>query len=318
MTSQNTSTNPVINAPSVTPESRLAREQGFVEVDGLRLFYSSVGAGMPMFVLPGGPGASHEYLVDSMRALADERRLIFLDPRGCGRSGKASDPSGYTLDAMVEDIEAVRRSLGLRQVDIFGHSFGGVIAQGYAIACPDSVRSLVLACTGSSARRINADLANVKASANPDLRARLEALEAQGIYDANGSQLPEYRRLADKALKSFMHAHESSEVESTVDEYSWDVMRALWGDRSDFELTGSLQGFDFTAALGDLTAPALILYGEHDIVSDETARETSFSIPASTLHKLMGAAHEVRSDQPGEFVRALRRFFSSLSIRPPC
>jgi proline iminopeptidase len=64
--------------------------------------------------------------------LARTNKIVFIDERGSGRSEKLGDVSQYTVENMVEDIEAVRQALNLGKISLFGHSFGGVLAQAYA------------------------------------------------------------------------------------------------------------------------------------------------------------------------------------------
>ncbi len=108
--------------------------QGFITSNGLKLYYEIVGQGRPLLLLNGGPGFSHAYL-QSLSALKDDAQLIFFDQRGTGRSDKA-DPHDYTVDANVEDVEQLRQQLGLDDFILFGHSWGGMLAQAYICKYP--------------------------------------------------------------------------------------------------------------------------------------------------------------------------------------
>src|SRR5262249_17454669 len=85
-------------------------EEGFVDVGSVRIDCEALGTGEPLVILPGGPGASHEYLLPYLIPLAKTNRLVFIDERGSGRSTKLEDPSGYTVENMADDVEAVRRA----------------------------------------------------------------------------------------------------------------------------------------------------------------------------------------------------------------
>src|SRR5262249_37862179 len=106
-------------------------EEGYVDAGGGLIYYKAFGQGEPLLILHGGPGASHDYFLPHLVPLARHNRLIFLDERGSGKSQKLQDPAGYTVEAMVEDTEAVRAALGLGRVKLLGHSCGGVPAQAY-------------------------------------------------------------------------------------------------------------------------------------------------------------------------------------------
>lgn len=124
-----------------------------VKVNGFDLYHRELGAGNPgnpVLVLHGGPGHSSQSFQDSLDFLARTRRVILFDQRGSGFSqvvapdGRGNAP-GYTADAIVSDIEAIRvQVLGGGQVDLVGHSAGGALAQRYALAHPEAVGRLVL------------------------------------------------------------------------------------------------------------------------------------------------------------------------------
>ena len=80
--------------------------------------------------------------------------MILFDQRATGRSRFATvDESTVTLDLMVDDLEALRASLGFEKIAIFGHSFGGMYAMAYAAKYPARVEWLALSCSGEFARR---------------------------------------------------------------------------------------------------------------------------------------------------------------------
>ncbi len=109
------------------------QEDGFIDVNGLLLYYLALGRGEPLLILHGGPGASHDYFFPYLLPLALHNRLILIDERGSGRSQKLQEPSGYTIENMVEDVEGVRRALNLGKIRLLGHSYGGALAQAYAL-----------------------------------------------------------------------------------------------------------------------------------------------------------------------------------------
>src|SRR5215469_9399599 len=108
-------------------------QEGFVDANGVLIYYKIIGRGAPLMVVHGGPGASHDYLLPGLLPLARSNKLVFIDERGSGRSEKLEDPNKYTVENMVEDVEAVRQALNLGKISLLGHSYGGVLAQAYAL-----------------------------------------------------------------------------------------------------------------------------------------------------------------------------------------
>ncbi|HKN22189.1 MAG TPA: alpha/beta fold hydrolase, partial [Terracidiphilus sp.] len=134
-------------------------QDGFVDAHGVLIYYVEFGKGPPLVVLHGGPGADHTYFLPWLLPLARTHRLIFIDERGSGRSERLQDPSQYTVEGDVEDIEAVRVALGLGKISLLGHSCGGVLAEAYALKYQEHLSHLILNSTFASTREMNAVLA---------------------------------------------------------------------------------------------------------------------------------------------------------------
>jgi proline iminopeptidase len=286
------------------------RREGYVDTGSAFIYYMTIGRGSPLVILHGGPGSNHEYFLPYLLPLAKHRQLVLIDERGCGRSQKLSERGQYTLDGMAHDVEAVRDALNLGAIDLLGHSFGGILAQAVAVGYPDSVRRLILAGTGSSAARINTDFKKIKSSLAKKLRGRIEALEKRGVIGADGAQLPEYRKLADEAEAPYSYFIRPPAWDSAGSPMGWDTLTQMWGAKSDFHIDGNLVGFDFTQALRQLTLPALVIYGERDLVSDATAQESHLALANSVLLRMPRAAHMMFVDQPEAFNDAVSGFLT--------
>jgi proline iminopeptidase len=111
-----------------------AMREGYVDANGVMIYYKIFGRGNPLVIVHGGPGASHDYFLPYLTPLARHYQLVFIDERGSGRSRTLEDISAYTVENMVEDVEVVRQALSLGQISLLGHSYGGVVAQAYALS----------------------------------------------------------------------------------------------------------------------------------------------------------------------------------------
>src|SRR5438445_7680387 len=158
------------------------QQEGFVDANGLMIYYKTLGKGEPLLMLHGGPGASHDYFLPYLLPLARHNRLIFVDERGSGRSQKLEDPAGYTIENMVEDVEAVRQALGLGKINLLGHSDGGALAQAYALKYQSNLSRLILGSTWSSTKAMNEVFVRMKQNMTPELRDRIAKLEAAGLF----------------------------------------------------------------------------------------------------------------------------------------
>src|SRR5688500_11234229 len=102
------------------------------------------------FLVHGGPGVDHTGLKARYGRLAEKMQLVYFDHRGHGRSARG-DPQKYTLDENVEDMEALRRYLGLGPIVSLGTSYGGMEGMAHAARYPQSVSHLILLVTAAHA-----------------------------------------------------------------------------------------------------------------------------------------------------------------------
>src|SRR5262249_2606166 len=125
------------------------------------IYFDVVGAGLvadgarmrerPVaFVLHGGPGNDHSDLKVSLGPLSETMQLVFFDHRGQGRSARG-DVARYVLDENVEDMEALRRHLGLGPIVSIGTSYGGMVAMAHAAPPPPAGPPLILILTAAPA-----------------------------------------------------------------------------------------------------------------------------------------------------------------------
>jgi proline-specific peptidase len=159
-----------------------AMREGYVDANGVMIYYKIFGRGNPLVVVHGGPGASHDYFLPYLTPLARHYQLVFIDERGSGRSQTLEDVSAYTVENMVEDVEVVRQALSLGQISLLGHSYGGVVAQAYALKYQKNLSRLILASTFSSTKAINEVFVRMKEKMPPELRERINKIESEGLY----------------------------------------------------------------------------------------------------------------------------------------
>ncbi len=289
--------------------------EGFAAGDGARIYYKTLGRGVPLLLLHGGPGADHTDFLPALKPQARRRQLVLIDERGSGRSERLPDSAGYTLERMVRDIECVRKHLRIEQWVVLGHSFGGILAQAYAVRHPRRVLGLVLAGAGSSARCIDRDFRNIRKRLPARLRARLARHEKAGIFRADGAYTKGYAAASARALAPYMYATTPPTRFQHPPPPGMDVLREMWVRRSDFRIDGNLKGFDFTHSLARVKAPSLVVIGDRDLVSTATADLTRASLPRATLVVMAECAHMMYIDQTARFNRLLEAFMDVCSAQ---
>jgi proline iminopeptidase len=240
---------------SASPANVYAINEGFVDAHGVLIYYVSFGKGAPLMIVHGGPGASHDYFLPYLLPLARHNRLIFIDERGSGRSQKLQDASQYTVENMVEDVEAVRQALGLGKISLLGHSYGGVLAQAYALKYQRNLSHLILGSTFSSTAAMNKVLAQEKQNMDADSRQKLQALEDAGLF-GKGKPWEQNRYPNDYATLAWGDGYFPYLYQNRPDpnydppsgntSTSWDLYREMWGSHGEFVIDGNLKSAEYT------------------------------------------------------------------------
>ncbi len=112
--------------------------------DSVRLFVKKAGKGTPVLFIHGGPGSNSAYFEkEGGNVFEKDVQIIYLDQRGCGRSGNAVNKD-YSLKRMILDFEEVRKALGFKSWIIMPHSFGGILGNEYALRHPKKIKAMVM------------------------------------------------------------------------------------------------------------------------------------------------------------------------------
>jgi proline iminopeptidase len=291
-------------------------EAGFIDAHGVLIYYELLGRGTPLVILHGGPGASHDYFLPYLLPLARQHRLVFIDERGSGKSEKLEDPSGYTVENMAEDVEAVRQGLKLGKIGLLGHSCGGVLAQAYALKYQRNLTHLVLCSTFHSTREMNEVFRRMMAEMDPELRNRIESLEKAGLY-GRGKVFERNRYSNDYMVAAWGEGYFPYLYQRRPDPnydpvangiMSWDLYREMWGSSGEFIINGNLKSVEYGDRLNSITVPTLITAGDHDECAPSLSREMHEKISGSKLVILPQSGHMTFVDQPGLFLKAVGEF----------
>jgi proline iminopeptidase len=282
----------------------------FAAVRGTRIYFDVEGMGLvpagrvmrerrPAMVIHGGPGGDHTGFKPSFSPLAARLQLIYFDHRGQGRSA-AADPATYTLDENVEDMEALRRHLGLGPIVSIGTSYGGMVAMAHAARYPEAVSHLVLIVTASHGGFIPRAEAIVRERGTQEQRAVCETLWAGAFRSAE--EMRQYYKVMGPL---YAHRYDDAAGEAGRERaiHSPEPLNRAFGPE------GFLRRFDLRGELGQINAPTLILAGRHDwICPVEFSEEIARYIPGSELRIFEQSSHSIRSDEPAAMVDAILGF----------
>ncbi len=294
-------------------------QDGYVDANGVLIYYVAFGKGSPLMIVHGGPGADHTYFLPWLLPLARTHRLIFIDERGSGQSERLQDASKYTVENMADDVDAVRVALGLGKISLLGHSYGGVLAQAYALKYQQNLSHLILNSTFASTSEMNQVLAREKAQMPPDKLARLNQLEQAGLFGKgsaweHGRYQPEYESLAwgDGYFPFLFGARPDPAYDPATGNAptNWDLYREMWGSDGEFIIDGNLKSVEWVDRLHTIHVPTLIVVGDHDECDPRLSKEMHTKIAGSKLVILPNSGHMNFIDQPEMWQQAVAGFLS--------
>jgi proline iminopeptidase len=232
---------------------------------GTTFWVEEEGDGPPLLVLTGGPASSHVNLHPTFSALADRSRVLYLDYRGRGRSAPAR-PEEVTFAGDVADVAAVVEALGYGPVDVYGFSYGGLVAQGLALEHPGLVRRLVLANTLHSPEMWQRNHENINREIElqfPEVWDDILALRAAGVRSTD-PRVQELYAVHAKLIR-FYNPDNAARLLSEPGAKNPELYRAFVGDDVEFFVAGEVPAIpDFRPRLREIQAPLLILAGRYD------------------------------------------------------
>jgi proline iminopeptidase len=298
-----------MNCEQLAAASAIADESGQTEVPGGKVWWRRVGSGpgTPLLLLHGGPGAGHDYLL-RMKALADDRPVIFYDQLGCGRSDAPEDEALYRISRFVDEVDAVRKALDLKRIVLFGHSWGSMLAIEYLVTGHGTgVEKLILGGPLASVPQAVAGMRRLLDALPNGAGARLKKLESEGKQDS-----PEYQSL----VSAFYDLHlcrvkpAPPEFEATVANLTKSPAYRIMNGPNEFTIVGNIKDWDRRSDLDKIKLPTLITTGEFDEVTRDCAETLNKGIRGSRLKVMRGCSHLTMLEQPEQYNEIVRRFIA--------
>ncbi|WP_086666690.1 alpha/beta fold hydrolase [Lentzea kentuckyensis] len=255
-----------------------------------------------LLAIHGGPDWDHSYLRDPLQRL--DCRLLMPDLRGCGRSGRVPE---YHPDGVVRDLVRVLDEFGVERADVLGHSYGGTVAQRFAITHPDRVRSLIV--SGSSVLPVPPDafagwterdevLARQedpwqRQDLSPEECVRAEAFAAAPANVWRAEAMPGYlRRLEEVRFGA-----------------EW-VRQLQAGGLVSPRLPDAAQ------RIAELGIPVLLLHGRQDMTFPVSLVEPTLDlIPRARAVVLEETGHMLHADDPDGYLKAVRDWLEGAALQ---
>lgn len=263
------------------------REGFYVQVDGAQLKVWDSGGDLPaILTLHGAPGMSdHRNDWDVYQAFVGRFRVVSYDQRG---SGESSDSPPFDHQRLAADADALRRELGLGdRIVIAGGSYGGYLAQEYALRYPQHVWAVVLRDTTS--HNGFKHVARQKAVATlPDV----DPADLDRLFEGRTTSDDDFRDLIRKIMPLYTTTADPERDRKAVD------AMAIHHATHNWAFARNQLDFDLRPRLGELAMPVLITVGRHDWITPLDASEELHSlIPDSELVVFEHSGHGPQNEE---------------------
>lgn len=279
-----------------------------IAVNGTELFVRRLnpGGGEPIVIVHGGPVMEHGYLLEWLAPLAESHELVFYDQRLSGRSAAEVPEESVRVATFVDDIEALRQTLGLGRIHLMAHSWGAHLALRFALRHGDALLSLMLL----DAMPPSTELWQREEAA---LQERLTDQERSDLARMSGSDA--VTAGDPDAIAAMLRASYSIQFHDPVklarlqlyvpDDY-------LARSRRFGAMMVDLSSFDLVPRLSEIDVPTLVLYGGDEPGLELGGAALRQGIPGARSVVIEDAGHFPFVEQPARFLAAIRGFLAGV------
>jgi proline iminopeptidase len=279
-----------------------------IPVDGkYSVWTKKVGSGKSaLLTLHGGPGCTHEVFECFEDFLPREGiAFYYYDQLGSHYSDQPDDTGLWTVDRFREEVEQVRRGLGLDQFYLLGHSWGGMLGIEYVLKYPQHVKGFVLSNMTASIPSYMEYAGRLRAALPKDVLAVLDRFEAKGQYDA-----PEYQQ----AMMGMVYRKHicrldpwPDPIERNFRHLAQPVYNTMQGP-NEFVVTGNFKDWDRWKDLPKISVPTLVIGSRYDEMSLDDIRREGSLIPKSRVWICENGSHFAMYDDQEAYFRGLLGF----------
>ena len=281
---------------------------GYVERDGVKVFYEVFGQGEPAVLLLPTWSIVHSRLWKmQVPYLARHYRVLTFDGRGNGRSDRPARADAYRPEEFVADALAVLAAAGAERAVVAGPSLGGLTAALLAALHPDRVLGVAFVNPA-------VPLAPPLPGQQHSFTERLDTTEGWAKFNQHfwRDHYPEFARFFME--QAFTEPHSTKPIEDTV---GW----ALETDPETLILTVAAtpppqEADRFRALCQRIACPTVVIVGGDDAVVNPAQGQALAEITDGSLHTVQGGGHGPHVRDPVLVNRLLRQFIDGLHPRP--
>lgn len=296
---------------SCVSQKGLESQEGYVEVNGGKIWYEVYGSGPkpPVLLLHGGPGGT-SFGFEPLKELGYDGPIVFWDQLGSGRSDALTDTTLMTIENYVDQVERLRAHLKLQDFVLYGHSWGTMLGMDYYITHPDEIKAIIFSSPLFSTDSWIADADTLITTLPEAVQQIIRYHESMGTYED-----PEYQ----EATKLYYSLYVTRKERPKVDRSHLNLVSGsnvylyMWGP-SEFTSTGTLRNYDRLEFLPQLKVPVLMMTGEYDEARPSTVRQYASSVPNARFEVIPDAAHSTLNDNKKATLKVVREFLELLKM----
>lgn len=268
-----------------------------IDIQGLHI--NTTGEGEAIVFLHGGPGSEHRFFLPHVLPLSRKFKLVFYDQRGCGKSEPSID-NQYSMMDEVNTLELLRKELNLEKINLFGESWGSMLALLYATTYPERVNKILLtAAIGVTAEGFTTFGKELEKRLSENDKSELSKLQ-EGIKRGESSA-DEILAILDKyyvySVDSLNRKAKTSIIQTVNDQIGEDI----------------LKNYDVTSRLDTVKdIPIVVAQGSDDILTPKLMKKLlNDYIPHSKLIEIESCGHWTVVEKPDEMNKIAHDFFNS-------
>jgi proline iminopeptidase len=297
---------------SACADNKIKPSSGYINVKGGKVWYQIVGKGnkTPILLLHGGPGVPSYYL-NPLKELGVNRPVILFDQLGCGRSDKITDTSLMTTENFVEQLEEVRKSIGLKEFYLLGQSWGTMLGTDYYLKYPNGIKALILSSPAISIPLWLKDADTLIATLPDTIQKAIRVNEERKTFET-----PEYKQAIKIYYEKFVARKLpwSPDIDSSFSKMGINVYTYMGGP-SEFTMIGPLKDYDRTKRLPEIKIPTLFISGEFDEARPYTVKYYAGLVKGSKFEIIKNAAHMTMQDNAAENLKVINDFLDALESK---
>ncbi len=273
---------------------------------GHNVWTKRIGSGpVKVLLLHGGPGFSHEYLEcfeDFLPRAGIE--MIYYDQLGCGNSDHPNDDRLWSIARYTEEVEAVRKGLGLERFVLYGHSWGGMLAIEYALKYGKHLSRLVISDMTAGIPDYVRYANEIRAALPAADRATLARYEALNRTDHPAYQAVMAKVYAEHVIRLKEWPEPVARCFAKANQHIYNVMQGP----NEFVITGNLKTWSRWADLPRIKTPALVMGAKYDEMDPRQIRREGSLIPGARTWISERGSHLCMYDDQEAYFAALVPF----------